>query len=292
MHDSLQRSSSLLKFNLNDNLIRQDGLNKLLSNIANNRALISLSIADSYMEDERAFSLSIGTNQSLKKLNIAHCQLTNYSATRISDIIDHNIIEKLDISLNYIQKAGLDEIIKAINCNSSLKTLNISGNNISPNGFETLSKILKNTTIKKLRMADCCMESNSAVKIAESLKINKGLLVLDVSSNRMNGISNTAFMSSLVSNNILSSLTMQKCFIDDKDAINISAMLKGNKAIRMLDLQINCINKIGTWAIIGGIKNNKVIISMLMDRIETGYNGYNDSELKYYLKRNKLAFIR
>ena len=122
-------------------------------------------------------------NINVKTLDITKCNISDSAAFIISDCLEANkTLEKLKFLQNKLSSKTLEHIMKSIQANCTLCTLDISS--ISIADVMAVSEYLKtNKTLKELCMSNNRITNSSIIKITEAIQTNTSLRLLDVSHN-------------------------------------------------------------------------------------------------------------
>ncbi|WRT66800.1 uncharacterized protein IL334_003763 [Kwoniella shivajii] len=144
-----------------------------------------------------------------------------------------------------------------------LLTLDLKSNEIK-NGVSYIAQVLKrNRTLKVLNLSDNRIETSGLVAIAEALKYNSSLETLDLSSNPCCGPSGegiAALRTAFTVNTSLKRLFLADTGLTNDGAISLAEFLPETKSLLHLDLTNNsCIDTAGILAISVGLKSNKLI---------------------------------
>ncbi|WWC85158.1 uncharacterized protein L201_000015 [Kwoniella dendrophila CBS 6074] len=144
-----------------------------------------------------------------------------------------------------------------------LLTLDLKSNEIK-NGVNYIAQVLKrNRTLKVLNLSDNKIETSGLVALAEALKYNSTLETLDLSSNPCcgpNGEGIAALRTAFTVNNSLKRLFLSDTGLTTDGAISLAEFLPETKSLLHLDLTNNPnIDTAGVLAISVGLKSNKLI---------------------------------
>ena len=139
-----------------------------------------------------AFERMLNVNRTLKVLNIRNCKLDTAVATRIAAGLERNtLLAELDIGLDRavkfkhspisIPKEGCMHVFKALCNNTSLKTLDVSGNKLGMEGSVALAEMLScNKSLTELSIGGCRISKAGLREIARGLLQNTSLKTLKV----------------------------------------------------------------------------------------------------------------
>ncbi|WP_375333338.1 hypothetical protein [Candidatus Tisiphia endosymbiont of Xenochironomus xenolabis] len=209
---------------------------------------------------------NIANNPGSYKINLAELVdfiKSNTNITRVSlpycDRIDENNMSFVDLLKN-----------------SNITKLNIAANglgdtaaNDSTNIIKSIAEALKNNkTLTILDLSSNFIGDEGAKAIAEALKKNKTLTSLNLSSNFIGAEGTKAIVEALlVYNSTLASLNLSLNNIKDGAVELIAKMLESNRTLTNFDLSHNRITVEGIKAIVESLKNNKTLTNL-----ELSYN--------------------
>ncbi|WWC69798.1 uncharacterized protein I206_103741 [Kwoniella pini CBS 10737] len=144
-----------------------------------------------------------------------------------------------------------------------LLTLDLKSNEIK-NGVTYIAQVLKrNRTLKVLNLSDNKIESSGLASLAEALKYNSTLETLDLSNNPCCGPSNEGISSlrtSFTVNTSLKRLFLSDTGLTTEGAISLAEFLPESKSLLHLDLTNNDqVETAGILALSVGLKSNNLI---------------------------------
>ncbi|KAL1407472.1 hypothetical protein Q8F55_006905 [Vanrija albida] len=145
----------------------------------------------------------------------------------------------------------------------NLVTLDLKGNEIRT-GVSYIAQVLKrNRTLKVLNLSDNKLEPSGLVALAEALKYNSTLETLDVSSNPCSGPALegiAALRTSFTVNHSLKRLFLTDTGLTTEGAIDLAEFIPENRSLLHLDLTNNpSIGTAGILAVSSGLKSNRII---------------------------------
>eukprot|EP00511_Aplanochytrium_stocchinoi_P002084 CAMPEP_0204825456 /NCGR_PEP_ID=MMETSP1346-20131115/3341_1 /ASSEMBLY_ACC=CAM_ASM_000771 /TAXON_ID=215587 /ORGANISM="Aplanochytrium stocchinoi, Strain GSBS06" /LENGTH=1358 /DNA_ID=CAMNT_0051953099 /DNA_START=53 /DNA_END=4129 /DNA_ORIENTATION=- len=135
-----------------------------------------------------ALARVLPANHTLKNLSLKGVGMKKEGLEVLcANIAETNIMEKLFIGENQIEKDTVSEpITKMLNSMDALNELSISGIHLSEEDVKTIGEFLSTNNqcrLAKLYMSDCDIDDDGAGYIAQGIKFNTDLKVLDVTSN-------------------------------------------------------------------------------------------------------------
>ncbi|AED92685.1 RAN GTPase-activating protein 2 [Arabidopsis thaliana] len=100
---------------------------------------------DITVEAASAIAACVAAKQDLNKLNLSENELKDEGCVQIANCIEegHSKLQYIDMSTNYIRRAGARALAHVVVKKEAFKLLNIDGNIISEEGIEELKEIFK-----------------------------------------------------------------------------------------------------------------------------------------------------
>ncbi|KAL1203303.1 RAN GTPase-activating protein 2 [Cardamine amara subsp. amara] len=100
---------------------------------------------DITVEAASAITACVATKQQVSKLNLSENELKDEGCVQIAKSIedDHSKLQYIDMSTNYIRRAGARALAQVVVKKEGFKMLNIDGNIISEEGIEEVKEIFK-----------------------------------------------------------------------------------------------------------------------------------------------------
>ncbi|KAI9063604.1 RNI-like protein [Trametes sanguinea] len=144
----------------------------------------------------------------------------------------------------------------------ALRTLDLKGNDIR-NGITYIAQVLKrNRTLKVLNLSENKLDVQGLVAIAEALKYNSCLETLDLSKNPCCGPSLDGIQSlrtAFTLNAALKRLFLSSTGMTSSGAIALAEFLPESTSLLHLDLTMNNLDLAGVMALSSGLKSNHVM---------------------------------
>ena len=115
-------------------------------------------------------------------VNVTGAIMTNDQMSLFCDcLMNNSTLTELNLSSNEITDEGAETLIEAIQVNTTLQSLDISHNTIFGDGLSSISKI--NSALCKLNLSSNKITDEGAMRLAEAIKVNKTLQKLNISKN-------------------------------------------------------------------------------------------------------------
>ncbi|SBT76206.1 conserved Plasmodium protein, unknown function [Plasmodium ovale] len=145
-----------------------------------NLAIDCIHLSSDYL---KYLSLSLCNYNSLKTLSLQYCNLNNDSIKHIIDIIIYlnSSLSTLNLSGNKFSEEGMCALFESFLLNNSLSTIDVSYNmfNLADAFVEIFCKIVvRETNISSISLIGNFLEKNNLSKINEAMNFNKSISIL------------------------------------------------------------------------------------------------------------------
>jgi len=257
----LNNNSSLQELDMTCNEITILGANKIAEAIQVNTTLRKLDISYCGIPDDGAvvISESYKNNQTLQELIISwrcdevtvntteqSCNLNkgkvgNTGALVVSNLFrNRGTVRTLQLSNNNISDDGLMAISDYLVNDDTLKVFKMAHNNISLKGANMISKIMQsNTRLQTLDISYCGITDDGVVAFSDCLKNNNTLQELILPHNNILLEGANAISKVIRVNTTLQKLDISHCNIPDEGVILISESCKNNTKLQKLKISWN-----------------------------------------------------
>ena len=230
------KTLSLTKLNLSFTAINGNTVNDIAILLSQNTELNELIISSCDLEATIATTIFKGIRNLLNliKLNISNGNISNEAADILGVILfQNNLLEKLDLSYNYIQTAGAINIFNKMDSIFHLSVLTISHNNLTDDTANCLTEVLfHNFGLKELNLSYNYLQAAGIAIICKGLNHLAGLIKLNISNNN----------------------------ISSEAAHDIAVVLSHNNSLEELDLGYNNLGASGAVQIFLSMKNYTSLI--------------------------------
>jgi Ran GTPase-activating protein (RanGAP) involved in mRNA processing and transport len=201
-------------------------------------------------------------NSTLRHLNLAQNYLGQRHMDSDGGLHNNSTLLTIDLSGNALRDAGVHTLMKAINqrvsgCVSKLEEIDLSDNMIGCKGAEHIANLLgynRNTTLQKLNLSKNVIKSDGAKNLRLVMRYNHTLRELDLSENGL------------------------CCSVSAIDGLRcISESLRRSEASSLLRLNLswNCINDDGAIALADVLRSNSKLESLDLSNNAIGNDGFN-----------------
>ena len=186
----LYNNDRISVLNLSKNNFGDAGIELLINAVKDSMSLVSLDISSnsiSYKGGQKIFSIFIN-QQSIIDLNISSHEginrnrLTSKGIKGIVKYLEQNLfIETLNLSGNSLKNEGFDLICKGLNNNISLLNLNISNNDIQENGINKSIKRINTTKLYSINLSNNLILDGGLLTLTNNLRHFPELRVINIS---------------------------------------------------------------------------------------------------------------
>lgn len=243
--NALKSNTSLQVLGLDGSIFNYDTIKSLAEILRHNYTLTTLSLNFCVgMIDFYKIVKSVGINKSLKRLELREVGFgslknsSNIMFALSAALKNTSTLEYLDIGGNSINAEHVHILVTGLKYNTSITKLILGSNNMRADGFK-----------------------NGAYAIADMLRINSTLQVLDINQTR---IEYGVVLKALHSNTTLQEISFW-CNgpISPENCYEIGEMLKNNQSIHTICLSYNKIDSLDMIA--DGLLNNRSLTSLNLD---------------------------
>ena len=221
--------------------------------------------------DSRAVTVNIlwdGTNTSTPdSLNLSgQCEGDGVPFIA-SGLCINRTIRTLDISNNNISDLGAQEIARALHENQTLQALNISCNNIRVDGAKAMAEALhENKELQYLDISNNNILDNGVIAISECMKKHSKLQQLVISGNNISSKGTHQLAEAVKINTTLRSLDISNNKISSDGVKFINDCLKLNCTLKELNLSENEITNEGVMELSEAIRMNMTLLKLNMSK--------------------------
>lgn len=266
----LKNSMHIVHLDISSNEITPEGGKVLLKMLETNESLVSLNISSHEglhrnrlcTEGGEALSLLLEKNQILTYLNVSGTSLGPDGLALLLRGLESNLIlQSLNLANNAIGSKAIESLAVAMP-STDIKDLNLAGNKIGNEGCEFLSKMLSGDydgfcTVAKLDLSDNEISTKGLALLLAAMRINTQLSsVLLRKNNFFNGLSEN-FLQFLTDNLSMDTLDLSQCNLRCTSLTGIGEGLSRNKALKSLNLAFNKIQDRGVEVICYGLLKNQ-----------------------------------
>ncbi|CAI9608778.1 unnamed protein product, partial [Staurois parvus] len=129
----------------------------------------------------------IRNNQTLRTLNLSGNNLKGRHFRDLMAALTTSRIEELLLYNNHLRDSSCPHLASGIRNNPTLRTLNLSGNNLEGPHFRNLMAALTTSRIEELQLVGNHLTDSSCPHLASGIRNNPTLRTLDLSGNKLEG---------------------------------------------------------------------------------------------------------
>ncbi|XP_073466185.1 NACHT, LRR and PYD domains-containing protein 3-like isoform X2 [Aquarana catesbeiana] len=258
---------NIKNLNLYNNQLTDSSCPHLASGIRNNQTLRTLNLSKNTLEGPHFRDLMEAlTTSRIKKLQLSYNRLTDSSCAHLAsgirnnqtlrtlDLYGNNLegphfsdfmaaltksrIEKLQLSSNHLTGSSCPHLASGIRNNQTLRTLNLSWNNLEGPYFSDLMEALTTSQIKELQLYNNHLTNSSCLHLASGIRNNQTLMTLDLSNNGVKGPHFRDLMEALTTSQI-EKLHLNNYHLTDNYCYQLASGIRNNQRLRTLSLSDN-----------------------------------------------------
>ncbi|XP_075048125.1 NACHT, LRR and PYD domains-containing protein 12-like [Mixophyes fleayi] len=243
----ISNNQSLRKLDLSRNNLDGPHFCELVTALSSPTCRIEeLLLSNNYLTDRSCTQLApgISNNQSLRKLDLSG---NNLGGSHFCDLVTALSsptcrIEELRLSYNDLTDRSCTQLAPGISNNQSLRTLNLSGNNLEGPHFCDLATALSSPTcrIEELLLSNNYLTDRSCNQLASDISNNQSLRKLDLSGNNLEGPHFCELVTALSSPTCrIEELLLSSNDLTDRSFTQLAPGISNNQSLRALDLSGN-----------------------------------------------------
>ncbi|XP_073466128.1 NACHT, LRR and PYD domains-containing protein 3-like [Aquarana catesbeiana] len=177
--------------------------------------------------------------QSLKEtqdVNLRSCNIQGEGLKKFIPAL-HNM-KSLRLDNNHLTDSSCPHLASGIRNNQTLRTLNLSRNNLEGPHFRDLMEALTTSQIGKLELDNNHLTDSSCPHLASGIRNNRTLWTLNLSRNNLEGPHFRDLMEALTTNRI-EDLDFMSNHLTDSSSPHLASGITNNQTLRRLDLSEN-----------------------------------------------------
>lgn len=269
--------------------IKKDGFRFLAAGLKGNTKITLVDFSGSDFDDSmgRDLALVIKSNTAIKTLCISGCAVSENGFKMIMAAVKGNkVLESLVLSGTALTDTECEHISEMLNGNTSLTSLFMQGCGVTSHGLFVISQALKfNNTLQRLDLSDNNFDNNYGMEnMGLALKDNKGLKVLNLSSNSIKDEAAAAIFMGLGRNTTLENFAMSRIEVEEavdspaKAVVEMAEMLKTNRTLKYLSVFSFVFRNPGIKLIASALKKNTTL-----EELAISGNQFDNEGAKYLL---------
>eukprot|EP00731_Ephydatia_muelleri_P004615 Em0002g791a len=179
---------------------------------------------------------------------------------------ENNTLKKLNLALCKLQPEGLEEVIKGVQVNTKLETLNLSHNIIDNKRASCLGMMLKeNNTLKELNLALCKLQPEGLEEVIKGVQVNTKLETLVLSYNTIDNKRASCLGMMLKENNTVKKLVLRGCELQPEGLEEVIKCVQVNTKLETLDLSGSTIDNKGASCLAHALKHNTTLSELSLE---------------------------
>lgn len=285
--ESLEANSTIRILNLTNSYFEIDGCKYISQMLKSNKTIIELYLKGSNLMHGGGEVLCEGlkVNSTLTLLDLCRNSLGPKDGVALGDMLKHNhTLKTLCLDLNGLGQDGLLGLADGVQVNRSLRKLSVShsfssigqifGTLVSGNLLEldvSYSNVGDNLAFKThlhtLRLSGVCLGKMNG--IAESIKLNPSLKVLDLSKNPVDA---RVLCEALHESGSLEVIILNSTQLGPSGCKEVAKMLQVNRSLKRIDLSLNQVGSVAAAELFEALLFNHTL-----QTLEIGDNRLDDA---------------
>ena len=224
-------------------------------------------------------------NLTLNHLVLSNNAIGNQGAVALANLISQPNcpLQHLHMANGWMTSMGSDAIVQALFTNTSLLSLDLSGNNMF-NGKLLGAALKKHAILEHLILNDSCLGDVGVQDLLAAVKDNQALIKLDLGGNRMGVLGILAIVPILPQ---LTCLSIPNNWFGDAGAKLLADNLKDNTSLICLTCYLCSLTRVGKQALLECLSENTTMRLMIWDCFLERTNKGLIQEREALLQRNR-----
>ncbi|CAI9622874.1 unnamed protein product, partial [Staurois parvus] len=226
-----------IEVNLSSCNIESKGLRQLIPALHN---IKSLGLDRNHLTDSSCPHLAsvIRNNPTLRTLDLSHNNLEGPHFGDLMAALTTSRIEEFQLYNNHLTDSSCPHLASGIRNNPTLRTLNLSGNNLEGPNFGDLMAALTTSRIEELHLDNTHLTDSSCPHLASGIRNNPTLRTLNLSGNNLEGPHFRDLMAALTTSRI-EELQLMYTHLTDSSCPHLASGIRNNPTLRTLSLSGN-----------------------------------------------------
>ncbi|XP_073465603.1 NACHT, LRR and PYD domains-containing protein 3-like isoform X1 [Aquarana catesbeiana] len=186
--------------------------------------------------DCSVLSFILQTCRETEEVNLHSCSNQSEKLRKLIPAL--NNFKNLRLSSNLLTDSSCPHLASGIRNNQTLRTLDLSGNNLGGPHFRDLMEALTTSRIEELQLRYNDLTDSSCPHLASGIRNNQTLRILDLSENNLGGPHFSDLMEALTTSRI-EELQLDKNKLEDSSCLHLASGIRNNQTLRMLILSDN-----------------------------------------------------
>ncbi|XP_018428178.1 PREDICTED: NACHT, LRR and PYD domains-containing protein 3-like [Nanorana parkeri] len=210
-----------------------------------NKALVSQCVGSNKVDfsdvplsplDCSVLSFILQSCREIEEVNLIRCNVQNEGLKKLVPAL--LAIRNLNLHQNHLTDISCPDLASGIRNNQTLRTLEVSNNNLEGPHFRDLMVALTMSRIEELRLRDNKLTDISCPDLASGIRNNRTLKRLDLSRNNLEGPHFRDVMEALTTSQI-EQLYFVGCQMTDSSCPDLGSGIRNNQILKRLDLSEN-----------------------------------------------------
>ncbi|XP_040190835.1 NACHT, LRR and PYD domains-containing protein 3-like isoform X3 [Rana temporaria] len=186
--------------------------------------------------DCSVLSFILPSCREIEEIDLTSCNVQSEGLRKFIPAL-HNI-KRLRLEDNHLTDSSSPHLASGIRNNRTLRTLNLSVNNLEGPHFRDLMEALTTSRIKELQLSSNQLTDSSSPHLASGIRNNRTLRTLDLSRNNLEGPHFRDLMESLATSRI-EELQLDGNRLTDSSSPHLTSGIRNNQTLRTLNLSWN-----------------------------------------------------
>ncbi|CAI9580151.1 unnamed protein product, partial [Staurois parvus] len=235
----IRNNQTLRTLDLSGNNLEGPHFSDLMAALTTSR-IEELILDRNHLRDSSCLHLASGirNNQTLKTLSLSENNLEGPHFRDLMAALTTSRIEELQLESNRLTASSCPHLAFGIRNNQTLRTLDLSGNNLEGSHFSDLMVALTTSQIKELHLSFIQLKDRSCPHLTSVIRNNQTLRTLNLSINNLEGPHFSDLMASLRRSRI-EKLDLMYNHLTDSSCPHLASGIRNNQTLRTLNLSEN-----------------------------------------------------
>ncbi|XP_073465595.1 NACHT, LRR and PYD domains-containing protein 12-like isoform X2 [Aquarana catesbeiana] len=235
----IRNNQTLRTLILSDNNLEGPHLRDLMEALTTSR-IEELQLSSNHLTDSSCPHLASGirNNQALRRLDLAKNNLDGPHFKDLMEALTTSRIEKLQLKNTHLTDSSCPHLASGIRNNKTLRTLDLSVNNLEGPHFRDLMEALTTSQIEELQLDNNHLTDSSFPHLAFGIRNNQTLRRLNLSDNNLGGRHLRDLMEALTTSRI-EELQLDRSHLTDRHCPHLASGIRNNQTLRTLNLSEN-----------------------------------------------------
>ncbi|XP_073465174.1 NACHT, LRR and PYD domains-containing protein 3-like [Aquarana catesbeiana] len=235
----IRNNQTLRTLDLSWNILEGPHFRDLMEALTTSR-IEELQLSSTHLTDSSCTHLASGirNNRTLKRLSLSKNNLEGPHFRNLMEALTTSRIEELQLENNDLTDSSSPHLASGIRNNRTMRTLNLSRNNMEGPHFGKLMAALPTSLIEELQLKDSHLTDSSCPHLASGIRSNQTLRMLNLSKNKLEGHNFSNLMEALTTSQI-EELHLSSNDLTDSSCPHLASGIRNNQTLRTLILSKN-----------------------------------------------------